>query len=290
MKRKSPVRHKVRTHIREGKPVKSYQRGKGSRKVNPRRSKVVGRVPRVDHDQKVTREPVKSRTQIIKGTSLKRLPSLDVPNLSDLDEELKKLGDEYYRTKDRTKIIYLSLDDQKRLFEYIESGSWMEREKRNATIRRIVKSDGVMMNFEALMTSGLWHMFMFYLPEADERLHKSVKAGAGHFIFIAEKPPSFWSTPVSAVILHEMNHIKFDTLPDDEKHALRTMVKEHRYFKRITKQLRDHPAYSGETDDVLAEEYLVMWASDPARARVELRYVPTKSIWEAMEGRVYISD
>ncbi len=39
MTRKSPVRHKVRSHKREGKPVRSFERGKGTR---PRLRKIVG--------------------------------------------------------------------------------------------------------------------------------------------------------------------------------------------------------------------------------------------------------
>lgn len=53
VKRKKPIRHKVRSHKREGKPVKSFERGSGS----PRRrsSKTVGRVksknPRISRSE-----------------------------------------------------------------------------------------------------------------------------------------------------------------------------------------------------------------------------------------------
>ena len=40
MVRKSPIRHKVRSHKREGKPVKGFVRGSGTSRKNP--SKVVG--------------------------------------------------------------------------------------------------------------------------------------------------------------------------------------------------------------------------------------------------------
>ncbi len=38
MKRRSPVRHKVRAHTREGSPVKSYNRGKGKRSQRPHKA------------------------------------------------------------------------------------------------------------------------------------------------------------------------------------------------------------------------------------------------------------
>ncbi len=41
MSRKSPVRHKVKTHTRQGKRIKSFERGKGKKPQRPR--KVVGR-------------------------------------------------------------------------------------------------------------------------------------------------------------------------------------------------------------------------------------------------------
>lgn len=45
MKRRSPVRHKVRSHTREGKRIESFERGKGTRKARSHRSKTVGTVP-----------------------------------------------------------------------------------------------------------------------------------------------------------------------------------------------------------------------------------------------------
>ncbi len=44
-KRHSPIRHKVRAHKREGKPVESYQRGSGTRPTKARRRVVVGHNP-----------------------------------------------------------------------------------------------------------------------------------------------------------------------------------------------------------------------------------------------------
>ncbi len=46
MKRRSPVRHKVRSHTREGKRIESFERGKGARKTRLRHSKAVGTVPK----------------------------------------------------------------------------------------------------------------------------------------------------------------------------------------------------------------------------------------------------
>lgn len=57
MTRKTPIRHKVRSHKREGKPVKSFERGKG---VHPRRS------PRVVRQQ---RPKVVSQRRVPKMTS-----------------------------------------------------------------------------------------------------------------------------------------------------------------------------------------------------------------------------
>lgn len=42
MKRKTPVRHKVRSHKRQGRRVKSYQRGKGQKPQRSRRYGAVG--------------------------------------------------------------------------------------------------------------------------------------------------------------------------------------------------------------------------------------------------------
>lgn len=42
MRRKPPIRHKVRDHTREGKPVKNYQRGKGTKPRDHCRRRVVG--------------------------------------------------------------------------------------------------------------------------------------------------------------------------------------------------------------------------------------------------------
>lgn len=42
-KRKSPYQHKVRNHIRQNRPVRQYERGKGDKPAsNPRRRRVVG--------------------------------------------------------------------------------------------------------------------------------------------------------------------------------------------------------------------------------------------------------
>lgn len=45
MTRKSPIRHKVRSHKREGKPVRSFSRGKGTNPRSQRRSRVVKLYP-----------------------------------------------------------------------------------------------------------------------------------------------------------------------------------------------------------------------------------------------------
>ncbi len=43
MKRRSPYRHKVRNHVRNKRPVRNYERGKGDKLAsNPRRRRVVG--------------------------------------------------------------------------------------------------------------------------------------------------------------------------------------------------------------------------------------------------------
>lgn len=48
MKRKSPIRHKVRSHIRRGEPIKTFYRGKGTQSptINIAKSKVVGASPK----------------------------------------------------------------------------------------------------------------------------------------------------------------------------------------------------------------------------------------------------
>ena len=43
MRRKSPYRHEVSNHVRQGRPVQRYARGKGDKPPhNPRRRRVVG--------------------------------------------------------------------------------------------------------------------------------------------------------------------------------------------------------------------------------------------------------
>ena len=42
MKRKTPIRHPVREHTREGKPVRDYERGHGTRSQKLKKSRVVG--------------------------------------------------------------------------------------------------------------------------------------------------------------------------------------------------------------------------------------------------------
>lgn len=39
MKRKSPIRHKVRSHKRLGKPIKEFFRGKGQKKISRKRGR-----------------------------------------------------------------------------------------------------------------------------------------------------------------------------------------------------------------------------------------------------------
>jgi len=56
VKRKKPIRHKVRSHKREGKSVRSFTRGSGTSRKNP--SKVVGATPR-----EVSKEPRLVRTR-----------------------------------------------------------------------------------------------------------------------------------------------------------------------------------------------------------------------------------
>ncbi len=44
--RKSPHEHGVNSHVRSGKPVQNYRRGKGDKPLrSPRRSRVVGNTP-----------------------------------------------------------------------------------------------------------------------------------------------------------------------------------------------------------------------------------------------------
>lgn len=63
MKRKSPIRHKVRTHTRRGKPVQQFHRGKGSRSSPLVRRKVVSSgnprefIPEVDTTRPPGRKP-----------------------------------------------------------------------------------------------------------------------------------------------------------------------------------------------------------------------------------------
>jgi len=42
-RRKTPYRHKVRNHVRQNRPIRNYERGKGGQpSSNPRRRRVVG--------------------------------------------------------------------------------------------------------------------------------------------------------------------------------------------------------------------------------------------------------
>ena len=43
--RKSPYKHPVNSHVRSGKPVTNYVRGKGDQVIKPRSSRVVGDNP-----------------------------------------------------------------------------------------------------------------------------------------------------------------------------------------------------------------------------------------------------
>lgn len=43
-KRRTPIRHPVKAHERAGVPVGDYERGKGERRIDPRRGRVVGGV------------------------------------------------------------------------------------------------------------------------------------------------------------------------------------------------------------------------------------------------------
>lgn len=59
MKRKPPIKHKVQSHKREGKPVKSFMRGSGTPRKSP--SKVVGAVQQKTYDREMSRGEVYSK-------------------------------------------------------------------------------------------------------------------------------------------------------------------------------------------------------------------------------------
>lgn len=49
-RRKSPYRHDVSNHVRQGRPVQKYERGRGGKPaLNPRRRRVVGGVSPLSH-------------------------------------------------------------------------------------------------------------------------------------------------------------------------------------------------------------------------------------------------
>lgn len=51
MSRKSPVRHKVKSHTRRGKLIKSFTRGSGDRSQDVRKSRVIGEISIPDQEE-----------------------------------------------------------------------------------------------------------------------------------------------------------------------------------------------------------------------------------------------
>jgi len=96
VKRKTPIRHKVRSHIREGKKVRSFERGKGSRPKQPKR--VVGR----DASSKILKytDPISKNLEKAGTWELKH---------ADMNPEDPHIS--YYRVEDR---VYVALRKDKR--------------------------------------------------------------------------------------------------------------------------------------------------------------------------------
>ena len=104
MTRKTPIRHKVRSHNRENAPVKSFSRGKGNNSQSQRRSRVVQRDPGgftpTDASEKVTYRTPKQRFEflsidhILKSVTSNRqaVARLEILRERAEEEEVKKIN------------------------------------------------------------------------------------------------------------------------------------------------------------------------------------------------------
>ncbi len=122
VKRKSPIKHKVRNHKREGKPVKSFVRGSGSPRKRP--SKIVGKKVKT-----IKRWASRPELKILVNDYVKH----GMGNIKDILElarvrDLNSLIEDFHvypkggRREDKTERLVRAIEEERSYFERLRKG------------------------------------------------------------------------------------------------------------------------------------------------------------------------
>ncbi len=170
VKRKKPVRHKVRGHTREGKLVKSFVRGSGTARKNP--SKVVGTTPQ---EISKKRKIIRSRHHLTKLTGWPDRIDKTELIIAHTDQMESHVRDALIKSHKAGYILY---EDYDKNMDAIHR--WEITRERVSDIRREIreleKGTKGMKEQIASVESGKWKMLVPMLPTYRERLKKNLNS------------------------------------------------------------------------------------------------------------------